>query len=107
MHSNGTAAVGQGKSPAILQTQLLSKETYQSFLEIANLHLNDHGPMNPPGFEAFGEEPPPAPKLDNKGIIAMDITAQFTAAAESMSNLLQLDFDRSRADRYQSSMWDN
>lgn len=37
-----------------------------------------------PGLGAFGEEPPPPPKLDERGVVAMDITEQFVTAAKSM-----------------------
>lgn len=30
----------------------------------------------------YDSAPPPAPKLHSKGVMAMDITQQFTAAAE-------------------------
>lgn len=42
----------------------------------------DDVPQNP--FSAYDEEPPPAPKLQSKGIIAMDITQQFISAAKRM-----------------------
>jgi len=37
-----------------------------------------------PDFGAFSEEPPAPPKLDERGVVAMDITQEFKAAAESM-----------------------
>ena len=61
--------------------------------EIANLHVADteNGLMDRlPGFGAFGEEPPPPPKLDERGVVAMDITEEFKAAAESMFDSLLL-----------------
>jgi ribosomal protein L11 len=50
--------------------------------EIANLDIGN-GTTNP--FAAYDPEPPPAPKLKSKGVIAMDITEQFVDAAQSMN----------------------
>ncbi|KAG4435336.1 hypothetical protein IFR05_009190 [Cadophora sp. M221] len=63
MHSNGVSAISQ---------------------EAANLALNEHEnrPVDP--FAAYDPEPPPAPKLKSKGVIAMDITEQFTLAAQQL-----------------------
>jgi len=52
--------------------------------EVADLGLDD-GLRNPSAFAVFDSEPPPAPKLKSKGVIAMDITEQFTSAAHRMS----------------------
>ncbi|CZT12070.1 probable MAK10 Glucose-repressible protein [Rhynchosporium graminicola] len=50
----------------------------------ANLSLDDLAarPVNP--FAAYDEEPPPAPKLRSKGVVATDITKQFTHAAQQL-----------------------
>ncbi|KAH7370528.1 amino-acid N-acetyltransferase-like protein subunit Mak10 [Rhexocercosporidium sp. MPI-PUGE-AT-0058] len=52
--------------------------------EAANLTLNENEnrPVDP--FAAYDPEPPPAPKLKSKGVIAMDITDQFTLAAHQL-----------------------
>ena len=47
--------------------------------DIANLNIDD-GPGDP--FAAYDQEPPPAPKLKSKGVVAMDITDEFTKAAK-------------------------
>jgi hypothetical protein len=52
--------------------------------DVANLVLED-GPRNPAAFAAYDSEPPPPPKLKSRGVIAMDITEQFTNAAQSRS----------------------
>jgi len=49
--------------------------------EAANLDISD-APSNPAAFAAWQDEPPPAPKLHSKGVIAMDITEQFVDAAQ-------------------------
>jgi len=49
--------------------------------DVANLVLDD-GPRNPAAFAAYDSEPPPPPKLKSRGVIAMDITEQFTNAAQ-------------------------
>ena len=52
--------------------------------KVANLSINDDAdPRNP--FAAYDSEPPPAPKLKSKGVVALDITDQFTHAAQRMS----------------------
>ncbi|KAL2066239.1 hypothetical protein VTL71DRAFT_2310 [Oculimacula yallundae] len=51
--------------------------------EAANLSIDDTG-ARPNPFAAYDEEPPPAPKLKSKGVIAMDITKQFTQAAQQL-----------------------
>ncbi|PMD26532.1 amino-acid N-acetyltransferas-like protein subunit Mak10 [Hyaloscypha hepaticicola] len=51
--------------------------------DVANLVLDD-GPRNPNAFAAYDSEPPPPPKLKSRGVIAMDITEQFTNAAQQL-----------------------
>ncbi|KAH8786656.1 amino-acid N-acetyltransferase-like protein subunit Mak10 [Hyaloscypha finlandica] len=51
--------------------------------DVANLVLDD-GPRNPAAFAAYDSEPPPPPKLKSRGVIAMDITEQFTNAAQQL-----------------------
>lgn len=55
---------------------------------MANLGLDGQG--HPPGFAAFDQPPPPPPKLNSRGVVAMDITNEFTAAAKSLSLLERL-----------------
>jgi hypothetical protein len=52
--------------------------------EVADLDINED-PSNLSAVAGFGEKPPPAPKLHSQGVIAMDITEQFTDAAQSTS----------------------
>jgi hypothetical protein len=51
---------------------------------MANLGLDGQG-QYPPGFAAFDQPPPPPPKLNSRGVVATDITNEFTTAAKSMS----------------------
>lgn len=64
--------------------------------EVADLDIDD-GPRNPLAFADYESEPPPAPKLKGRGVVAMDITEQFADAATSASFFNTL--LRSRADR--------
>jgi hypothetical protein len=54
-------------------------------IDVANLALED-GPRMPAAFAAYDSEPPPPPKLKSRGVIAMDITEQFTNAAQRESS---------------------
>ncbi|KUJ08475.1 amino-acid N-acetyltransferase-like protein subunit Mak10 [Mollisia scopiformis] len=49
--------------------------------EIANLDIND-GARD--AFAMYDSAPPPAPKLKSKGVIAMDMTAEFANAAQQL-----------------------
>ncbi|KAH8593661.1 amino-acid N-acetyltransferase-like protein subunit Mak10 [Bisporella sp. PMI_857] len=40
--------------------------------------------MHPLASVAYGSEPPPTPKLHSQGVVAMDITEQFTHAAQQL-----------------------
>ncbi|KAG0648103.1 mak10 [Hyphodiscus hymeniophilus] len=51
--------------------------------EVADLDINE-GPSKLSAFAGFEEKPPPAPKLQNQGTIAMDISEQFTDAAQKL-----------------------
>ncbi len=51
-------------------------------IDFAGLDVDD-GHRKP--FAAFDSELPQAPKLKSKGVIAMDITEQFSIAAERKS----------------------
>ncbi|PSS22902.1 hypothetical protein M430DRAFT_33575 [Amorphotheca resinae ATCC 22711] len=51
--------------------------------QVAGLGIDD-GPNKPSAFGAYEQEPPSAPKLQSKGVIAMDITEQFTNAAQKL-----------------------
>jgi N-alpha-acetyltransferase 35, NatC auxiliary subunit len=53
--------------------------------EVAGLDIHD-GPPKAGPFAAYELEPPPPPNLNNKGIVTMDITEQFTDAARSVSS---------------------
>ena len=53
-------------------------------IDVANLALDD-GPRIPGPFAAYDSEPPPPPKLKSRGVVAMDITEQFTNAAQRRS----------------------
>lgn len=56
-----------------------------SFAEVAGLALNaehTNGPTRPMFFTGYDSEPPPAPKLNNMGIVATDITNEFKKAAQ-------------------------
>jgi hypothetical protein len=55
-------------------------------IEVAGLDIDD-GSGRPTPFAAYESESPPPPKLESKGIITIDITAQFTNAAQSVSSL--------------------
>jgi len=63
MHSNGVSAISH---------------------EAANLAINDQTDRRDNPFAAFDPEPPPAPKLKSKGVVAMDITNEFTNAAQQL-----------------------
>jgi hypothetical protein len=67
-----------------------------SIAEVADLDIDD-GPRNPLAFAGYESEPPPAPKLKGRGVVAMDITEQFADAAASASFFNTI--FRSRADR--------
>jgi hypothetical protein len=55
-------------------------------IDVANLVLED-GPRMPAAFAGYDSEPPPPPpKLKSRGVIAMDITEQFTNAAQRESS---------------------
>jgi hypothetical protein len=69
--------------------------------DVANLVLYD-GPRNPNAFAAYDSEPPPPPQLKSRGVIAMDITEQFTNAAQRTSSDF---FCGSRADNFKSWLW--
>ena len=69
--------------------------------DVANLVLDD-GPRNPNAFAAYDSEPPPPPQLKSRGVIAMDITEQFTNAAQRTSSDF---FCGSRADNFKSWLW--
>jgi hypothetical protein len=58
--------------------------------DVANLVLDD-GRRNPNAFAAYDFEPPPPPKLKSRGVIALDITEQFTNAAQRMSPTFSVD----------------
>ena len=58
--------------------------TADNLPEIGGLDIHD-GPPKPGPFAAYELEPPPPPKLNNKNIITVDITEQFTNAAQSTS----------------------
>lgn len=55
--------------------------TDPALTEIASLGINDDPPRQAP-FAGHEAEPPPAPKLHSRGVVAMEITAQFKQAAE-------------------------
>lgn len=77
MSGNGFDAISQGKKfPSNIARPKLTH-----FSDIANLDIND-GARDP--FAMWDTAPPPAPKLKNKGVIAMDITEQFGNAARRM-----------------------
>lgn len=50
-----------------------------SLLELAGLDIQE-----PATFAAYELDPPPPPKLNNRSIVTMDITEQFTNAAQSV-----------------------
>lgn len=77
MHSNGVASISQGNIPSIV----LMIASADNFEGTANLIINDDDRPRDQ-FAAYDSEPPPAPKLKSKGVIAMDITEQFTHAAQ-------------------------
>ncbi|KAH8657006.1 amino-acid N-acetyltransferase-like protein subunit Mak10 [Tricladium varicosporioides] len=53
--------------------------------QVANLEIEDgHRDLTTDAFASWNSEPPPAPKLSSKGIIAMDITEQFANAAQQL-----------------------
>jgi hypothetical protein len=79
MHSDGLVAISKRKIP-LTDLSFRPPTWLTIFLEVADLDIND-GPSNPAAFAGFEEAPPPAPKLHNKGVVAMDITEQFTDAA--------------------------
>ncbi len=54
-----------------------------TFEETADLTIDDNDRSGDP-FAGYDSEPPPAPKLKSKGVIAMDITEQFAHAAQRM-----------------------
>ena len=56
------------------------------FADVADLEIDD-GPRNPFAFAGYESDIPPAPTLRSRGVIAMDITEQFTNAAASTSCL--------------------
>jgi hypothetical protein len=57
-------------------------------LEASSLDIDD-GHSRPPGpISAYGEDPPPAPQIHSKGVVATDITAQFIQSAERRLFLL-------------------
>lgn len=75
-------------------------------IEISALDVGDaeDGPRRPqPPFGNYNEEPPPAPHIHSKGIVATDITVHFIKAAEGMSLPAQRAM-RDRADLQQNSM---
>lgn len=51
--------------------------------EAAHLSVEDES-MSEPLFADYRAEAPPAPRLNSAGIVATDITAEFTDAASSM-----------------------
>lgn len=51
--------------------------------QVGGLNIND-GPPKPGPFVAYELEPPPPPKINNKNLITMDVTEQFTSAAQKL-----------------------
>ena len=78
MNKDGIASMSHGKT-ALWDISLPESDVSE---ELANLDIGN-GTANP--FAAYDPEPPPAPKLKSKGVVAMDITEQFVDAARSMT----------------------
>lgn len=98
MESNGVSGVAQRKSCDSVDSDVSSADNLS---EVAGLDIQD-GPPKPGPFAAYEMEPPPPPKLSNRGIVTMDITEQFTNAAQSrysldMSCLSRADLSATRA----------
>ena len=83
MHSDGMVAISKRKTP-LTDLSFRPPTWLTNSLEVADLDIND-GPSNPAAFAGFEEAPPPAPKLYSKGVITMNITEQFTDAAQRTS----------------------
>lgn len=78
MYSNGIADITQRERS--LEVLLFLTKRF-CMTEASDLSIDD-GPSHSGPFTAFDSEPPPAPKLHSIGVIATDITAQFTHAAQ-------------------------
>jgi len=76
--SDVVAISGRKKTSIIVQDSLTD---VSQFAEVADLAV-DNVARSPAPFAGYESIPPPAPKLQSRGIIAMDITQQFTHAAQ-------------------------
>lgn len=86
MQNNAMATISQGTSASLHPPKPAKCYTVcpnQRFTEVANLAVvdNEARPQISDPFAAYDAMPPPAPKLVSKGIVATDITQQFTHAA--------------------------
>ena len=82
MASDDVTHISEGKRAHVGLKASLADE----FQELANLALDGDDHRRPAPFAGYDSEPPPAPKLHSQGIIAMDITQQFTKAAQGQSH---------------------
>lgn len=95
MDGEALSTISQG----VFLSLLILQQHAKYVTDVANLVLDD-GPRHPAAFAAYDSEPPPPPKLKSRGVIAMDITEQFTSAAQRRLSVSF--FCGSRADTFKN-----